>query len=40
VKTGRALVIDRVFAFADAPAAYERLHSGAHFDKIVIQVDG
>ncbi len=31
-------VIDKVFAFADASAAYQHLASGAHFGKIVIQV--
>jgi NADPH:quinone reductase-like Zn-dependent oxidoreductase len=29
-------VIDRVFPFADAPAAYRHLQSGAHFGKVVI----
>src|SRR5579862_5832687 len=31
-------VIDKVFAFADAPAAYKYMASGAHFGKIVIRV--
>jgi len=31
-------VIDKVFAFADAQAAYQHLASGAHFGKIVIGV--
>ena len=31
-------VIDKVFAFADAKAAYEHMASGAHFGKIVIRV--
>ena len=31
-------VIDKVFAFADAPAAYQHMASGAHFGKIVIRV--
>jgi NADPH:quinone reductase-like Zn-dependent oxidoreductase len=31
-------VIDKVFAFADAPAAYRHMASGVHFGKIVIQV--
>jgi len=31
-------VIDRVFDFADAPAAYRHMASGAHFGKIVIRV--
>ena len=31
-------VIDKVFAFADAPAAYRHMASGSHFGKIVIQV--
>jgi NADPH:quinone reductase-like Zn-dependent oxidoreductase len=30
-------VIDRVFAFAEAPAAYEYLKSAAHFGKVVIE---
>lgn len=32
-------VIDRVFPFEDARAAFEHLRSGSHFGKIVIQVD-
>jgi NADPH:quinone reductase-like Zn-dependent oxidoreductase len=32
-------VIDKVFAFADAAAAYKHMASGAHFGKIVIRVD-
>ncbi len=31
-------VIDKVFAFADAPEAYKHMASGAHFGKIVISV--
>jgi len=31
-------VIDKVFAFADAQAAYRHMESGAHFGKIVISV--
>jgi NADPH:quinone reductase-like Zn-dependent oxidoreductase len=31
-------VIDKVFAFADAPAAFHHMASGAHFGKIVIRV--
>jgi len=31
-------VIDKVFAFADAQAAYRHMASGAHFGKIVIGV--
>jgi len=31
-------VIDKVFAFADAPAAYHHMASGTHFGKIVIAV--
>jgi len=31
-------VIDKVFAFADAPEAYRHMASGAHFGKIVIRV--
>jgi NADPH:quinone reductase-like Zn-dependent oxidoreductase len=32
-------VIDRVFSFADAPAAFRHLESGTHFGKIVIGID-
>ena len=32
-------VVDRLFAFADAPEAYRHMASGAHFGKIVIAVD-
>ena len=32
-------VIDKVFAFADAQAAYKHMASGAHFGKIVIRLD-
>jgi NADPH:quinone reductase-like Zn-dependent oxidoreductase len=32
-------VIDKVFAFADAQAAYKHMASGAHFGKIVIRVE-
>lgn len=31
-------VIDKVFAFTEAPAAYQHMASGAHFGKIVIRV--
>ncbi|HZF15114.1 MAG TPA: NAD(P)-dependent alcohol dehydrogenase [Steroidobacteraceae bacterium] len=31
-------VIDRVFPFAEAPAAYRHLKSGAHFGKVVIRL--
>lgn len=31
-------IIDRVFAFADVPAAYRHQQSGAHFGKVVISV--
>ncbi len=30
--------VDRVFAFEDAPAAYEHLLSGRHLGKVVIRV--
>ncbi len=32
-------VVDRVFPFAEARAAFEHLKSGAHFGKVVIRVD-
>jgi NADPH:quinone reductase-like Zn-dependent oxidoreductase len=32
-------VIDRVFSFAEARAAYEHLASGKHFGKVVVRVD-
>ena len=32
-------VIDQVFPFAEARAAYEHLASGKHFGKVVIRVD-
>jgi NADPH:quinone reductase-like Zn-dependent oxidoreductase len=32
-------VIDKVFAFSDAGAAYKHLQSAAHFGKVVIRVD-
>ena len=35
-----APVIDRVYGFDEAPAAFEHLASGRHFGKIVIRVDG
>ncbi len=31
-------VIDRVFPFAEAPAAYSHLKSGSHFGKVVIRI--
>lgn len=31
-------IIDKTFAFDDAPAAYETLRSGAHFGKVVISI--
>jgi len=37
-QTGLRPVIDRVFAFAEAPEAYEYMRSGAHFGKIVVRV--
>jgi NADPH:quinone reductase-like Zn-dependent oxidoreductase len=30
-------VVDKVFAFDDAPAAYELMERGGHFGKIVIK---
>ena len=34
--SGSQTVVDRSFAFADAPAAFEHLASGAHFGKVAI----
>ena len=31
-------IVDRVFPFAEARAAYEHLESGRHFGKVVIAV--
>jgi NADPH:quinone reductase-like Zn-dependent oxidoreductase len=36
--SGLKPVIDQVFAFDDAPAAYRHLQSGRHFGKVVIRV--
>jgi NADPH:quinone reductase-like Zn-dependent oxidoreductase len=38
-RTKLSPVIDRVFAFAEAPAAYRYLSSATHFGKVVIRVD-
>ncbi len=38
-RTKLSPVIDRGFSFAEAPAAYEYLRSGAHFGKVVIRID-
>ena len=32
-------LIDEVFEFDDAPAAYQRMRSGGHFGKLVIGLD-
>ena len=32
-------IIDRVFSFAEARAAYQHLASGQHFGKVVIRND-
>lgn len=37
---GIAMVIDRSFAFEDAPAAYRYLLSGAHMGKVLVRVSG
>ena len=36
--TGLRPVVDRVFGFHDAPAAFAHLESGRHLGKIVISV--
>lgn len=33
-------IVDRLFPFAEARAAYEYLASGAHFGKVVVQING
>ena len=38
VANGIKPVIDRVFGFDEARAAYQHMASGAHFGKIVIRV--
>ncbi|MFN3989497.1 MAG: zinc-dependent alcohol dehydrogenase family protein [Erythrobacter sp.] len=35
---GIAMVIDRIFAFDDAPAAYRHLLSGAHMGKVLVRL--
>jgi D-arabinose 1-dehydrogenase-like Zn-dependent alcohol dehydrogenase len=35
-EAGERPVIDRVYAFEDVPAAYERLRSGEHVGKVVV----
>ena len=35
-----AMVIDRVFAFHEAPAAYRHLLSGAHIGKVLVRISG
>jgi NADPH:quinone reductase-like Zn-dependent oxidoreductase len=37
-KAGKQMAIDREFAFADAPAAFHHLASGAHLGKVVVTV--
>jgi len=32
-------IVDRVFAFEDAPAAHAYMESGAHIGKILLRVD-
>ena len=36
--SGLEPVVDKVFAFDDAPAAYRHLQSAQHFGKVVIRV--
>jgi NADPH:quinone reductase-like Zn-dependent oxidoreductase len=38
VSRGIEPVIDKVFAFDQAPEAYRHLESGAHFGKVVISL--
>ena len=33
-------VVDRAFAWDDAPDAYRHLASGRHFGKVVVTIDG
>lgn len=37
-RSGIAMLIDRTFPFAEAPAAYSHLESGAHMGKVMIRV--
>lgn len=37
--TGLTPVIDEIFEFADAKAAFERLRDGSHLGKLVIRVN-
>jgi alcohol dehydrogenase len=37
--TGLTPVIDHIFEFSDAAAAFERLREGKHLGKIVIRVN-
>jgi NADPH:quinone reductase-like Zn-dependent oxidoreductase len=37
---GMRPVVDRVFSFDEAPAAFDYLRSGSHFGKVCIQIDG
>jgi NADPH:quinone reductase-like Zn-dependent oxidoreductase len=39
-QTGMRPVIDGRFGFADAPAIYEALPKGAHFGKLVVEMEG
>ena len=38
--SGSEMVVDRSFAFAEAPAAFRHLASGAHLGKVVITLEG
>jgi NADPH:quinone reductase-like Zn-dependent oxidoreductase len=31
-------IVDRVFGFAEAPAAFEYLETGGHFGKVVVRL--
>ena len=39
-QTGLQPVIDGRYGFADAPALYEALPKGAHFGKLVVEMEG
>jgi NADPH:quinone reductase-like Zn-dependent oxidoreductase len=37
-RSGQRIMVDRVFAFSDAPTAFHFLKSGAHFGKVMVKI--